>query len=276
MRRTVLMLALILVVGIGEEGTVVHLLYAQQAPDPRIADLVKARKLRVGLGLGSAALALKDPTTGEVRGPALDLGRALAARIGVEVQPVEYPKPGAILEDARTNMWDVSFLLVHGGRTGQADFSPPYMQSDVTYVVQAGSLIRSVADVDQSGVRIAEGSASSSTSYLSGKLKRARLVFADSLPAALDLVRTGHAEAWVAPRAVLLAAVAKVPGFRVLEDRVTVLSYAALVPKGNAGRLAYVSEFIEEAKASGLVKQTIERHGLRGVEVAPAGNPSAR
>jgi len=42
------------------------------------------------------------------------------------------------------------------------------------------------------------------------------------------------------------------------------------------GVLAYVSEFIEEAKASGLVKQIIERNGLRGVQVAPAGNPGAR
>jgi polar amino acid transport system substrate-binding protein len=269
MRGIGLVLALTLLLGIGTEGIGVQLLYAQQAPDPRIADLVKAGKLQVGLGLGSAALALKDPATGEVRGPALDLGRALAVRIGVELQPVEYPKPGAILEGARTNAWDVALLIVYAARTGEADFSPSYMESDVTYVVLAGSSIRNVADVDQSEVRIAEGS--SSNPYLSGKLKRAKLVFADSLPAALDLVRTGHAEAWVAPRAVLLAQVANVPGFRVLEDRVAVLSYAALVPKGHAGRLAYVSEFIEEAKASGLVKQTIERHGLQGVQVSPAG-----
>ena len=39
------------------------------------------------------------------------------------------------------------------------------------------------------------------------------------------------------------------------------ISYVAMVPKGNAERLAYVNEFIEEAKASGLVKQTIERAG---------------
>ena len=269
MKPIALTLALIVVFGFWLEGIGEQLVYAQQAPDPRVADLVKAGKLRVGLGLGSAALALKDPATGEVRGPALDLARALAERIGVGVQAVQYPKPGAILEGARTNAWDVAFLIVHAARTGEADFSPPYMESDLTYVVPAGSSIRNVADVDQPGVRIAEGSGTPSNSYLSGKLKRAELVFADSLPAALDFVRTGRAEAWVAPRTVLLAAVAKAPGFRILEDRVAVLSYAASVPKGNTGWLAYVSEFIEEAKASGLVRQTIERYGLQGVQVAP-------
>jgi len=43
-----------------------------------------------------------------------------------------------------------------------------------------------------------------------------------------------------------------------------------VVPKGQAARLAYISEFIEQAKASGLVQQAIERAGLRGYQVAPA------
>jgi hypothetical protein len=35
-----------------------------------------------------------------------------------------------------------------------------------------------------------------------------------------------------------------------------------------ATRLAYISEFIEQAKASGLVQQAIERAGLPGYKVA--------
>lgn len=45
----------------------------------------------------------------------------------------------------------------------------------------------------------------------------------------------------------------------------------AVIPKGHPGRLAYVTEFIEEAKASGLVQQIIDRYGLKGIQVAPAG-----
>jgi hypothetical protein len=55
-------------------------------------------------------------------------------------------------------------------------------------------------------------------------------------------------------------------------DRFGVNSVAIAVPKGHTGRLAYIAEFIEEAKTSGLVQRAIENAGLRGVQVAAAGS----
>jgi polar amino acid transport system substrate-binding protein len=48
------------------------------------------------------------------------------------------------------------------------------------------------------------------------------------------------------------------------------------VPKGQPGRLVYISEFIEEAKASGLVQRAINDSGWRGVGVAAPENRTAR
>jgi polar amino acid transport system substrate-binding protein len=48
------------------------------------------------------------------------------------------------------------------------------------------------------------------------------------------------------------------------------------VRNDQAGRLAYISEFIEEAKASGLVQRAIERAGQPGIRVAPPGNPTVQ
>lgn len=265
-------LALALGIGIGPTGT--QTAYAQQAKDPRVADLVQAGRLRVGLGLGTSAIAIKNPVTGELRGPAIDMGRALAARIGVDFVAVEYPRPGAVLEGVQTNAWDVAFLVIDPERAKQVDFAPPHMQSDFTYLVLAGSSIYKVADADQPGVRIAVPRGDASDLLLTRLLKKAELIRTETIPAAAELLRTGGAHAQAAPRPVLLAESVKQPGSRVLADGFAVISFAALVPKGQAGRLAYVSEFIEGAKASGLVKQIIEDAGLRGVQVAPAGKPS--
>jgi polar amino acid transport system substrate-binding protein len=70
-------------------------------------------------------LAVKDPTSGEVRGPALDLARALAMKIGVQLEAVEYPRPGAILQGIAADEWDVTFLVGDPARAAEADFSPP-------------------------------------------------------------------------------------------------------------------------------------------------------
>ena len=274
MKQMAPILALILALGIGVGATETQRAYAQQSKDPRVADLVRTRKLRVGIGLGSPSGAMKNPATGELRGLAVDLGRALAMRIGVDFVAIEYPRPGAILEGVQTNAWDVAFLVVDPERAKEVDFAPPHTQSDFTYLVPAGSSIHKVADADQPGIRIAVPRGDGVDLRLTRLLKKAELVRTDTLSAAVELVRTGGAHARAGPRQAVLAESVKLPGSRVLADGFAVISSAALVPKGHAGRLAYVSEFIEEAKASGLVKKIIEDAGLRGVQVAPARKPS--
>src|SRR5438552_1674776 len=155
MKRIAVTGAFILAVGIGVDVIGRQAASAQQATDLRVADLVRAGRVRVGLGLGVPTVAIKDPATGKVRGPALELGRALAARIGIEFAPVEYPRPGAVMEGVRTGAWDVAFLGIDPSRTTEGDFSPPYMEYDLTFMVPAGSSVRNVADADQPGIRIA-------------------------------------------------------------------------------------------------------------------------
>jgi polar amino acid transport system substrate-binding protein len=250
--------------------------YAQPSKDPRVADLVRAGKLRVAVGLGSPSGAMKNPATGELRGLTIDLGHALATRIGVDFVAVEYPRPGAILEGAQAEAWDVAFLVVDPARTKEVDFAPPYTQSDFTYLVPAGSSIRNVADADQPGIRIAVPRGDGVDLSLTRLLKKAELVRADSISAAVELVRTGGADARAGPRQAVMAESVELPGSRVLPDGFAMISSAASVPKGHAGRLAYFTDFIEEAKASGLMKKMIEDAGLQGVEVAPAQKPSAK
>src|SRR5262245_66489775 len=78
---------------------------AEQVSDPRIADIVRAGKLRVGIGLANLVSGVKDPATGELRGVAVEIARALAARTKVEFPPIESPRTGALLGAATTRTW---------------------------------------------------------------------------------------------------------------------------------------------------------------------------
>jgi polar amino acid transport system substrate-binding protein len=41
------------------------------------------------------------------------------------------------------------------------------------------------------------------------------------------------------------------------------------VPKKSAGAAKYLRAFVEDTKSSGLVAQLVEKHGVKGVIVAP-------
>jgi polar amino acid transport system substrate-binding protein len=234
-RRTFLMmriaLAAVAALALAGNGTS----FAQHSPDARVADLVQSGTLRIGVGIGSSTTATRDPATGEVKGPALELGRALAARIGIPSVAVEYPRPGAVIDGLRANAWDITVLLVDPVRAEQVDFSNPFLQSDLTYLVAAGSTIQSVADADQSGIRIAVARGDTSDLQLTRTLKRAELVRTDSIAAAVELLRTGAVNAVALNRPSLIAQSADLPGSRVLSDGFADIYSAMAVPKGHDG-----------------------------------------
>ncbi|MGA2054869.1 MAG: transporter substrate-binding domain-containing protein [Bradyrhizobium sp.] len=243
--------------------------FAQHSPDPRVTDLVQSGALRVGLGIGSLTTATRNPATGEVQGPALELGRALAERMGIPFASVEYPRPGAVIDGLRANAWDIAILIVDPVRAEQVDFSHPFMQTDLTYLVAAQSTIQGAVDADREGIRIAVARGDTSDLYLTRVLKRAELVRTDSIAAAVELLRAGDVNAVALNRPSLIAQSAALPGSRVLSDGFADIYSAVAIPKGHDGWLAYINEFIEDAKVSGRVKRMIETLALQGVRVAP-------
>lgn len=239
---------------------------AQQTSDPRIADLVAAGKARFGTFPPQYS---KDATTGELKGPWVEVMRALGAHMGLSVVFTEVPTPSKLVECLGTGLCDVGSLGFDPTRADQVGgFTPPFMQVEYTYLVPAGSAIRSVADADRPGVRIAVVRNHASTLTLSRIVKQAEQVTAETPDAAFDLLRSGRVDAWASVRPALLDSSAALPGSRVLEESYGANFPALVVPKGQAGQLAYISEFVEEAKASGVVQRAIDRAGQPGYRVA--------
>jgi len=244
---------------------------AQQVADPRVADLAQAGKIRVGL---HSVMYTKDSRTGDLQAASvgiifLDIARALGARIGVEVLPIGYPTIPEMLTCLAGGACDIGFMGPDPSRTG-VEFSPPILQLDYTFLVPAGSSIQRIVDADRPAVRIAVVSHHASTLTLSRMFKQAQFIYAATPDPTFELLRSGQADAFASVRGVLLEYSAKLPGSRVLDEHYGANLVGMVVPKGQAARLAYISEFVEQAKASGLVQQAIERAGLPGYKVAPA------
>jgi polar amino acid transport system substrate-binding protein len=233
------------------------------------SDLAPTGKLRVGINYGNPVLATRDPASGDLRGVAVDLARELGRRVGVPVELVGYDSAGKMVEGVQAGAWDVAFLAVDPARAAEIRFTGPYIEIEGTYLVPAGSPLRTIADVDREGVRIAVSAKSAYDLFLGRSLQHAQLVRAPNPNAAFDLLVAGKAEAVAGVRQSLVANAAKLPGSRVLDGRFMAIGQALGIPKGRDAAAKYLREFIEDVKASGLVAQAIEKAGIRGVSVAP-------
>ena len=242
---------------------------AQQKPDVRVADLIQAGKMRVGL---FPPQYIKDSKTGDLRSVWVEVARALAGRIGVELIVLERPTPPAAVECLKAGECDVIFLPFDSRAANAGDFSSPFIQLEYTLLVPASSPIRAIPDADRPGVHIAAVRNHSSTTTLSSILKQAELVYAETPDPTFELLRSGRADVMASTRNALLDFSDKLPGSRVLEDYYGANLNRVVVPKGRPEWLAYVNEFVEEAKASGLIQKAIDRVGPRGITVAPLGN----
>ena len=240
-------------------------------PNPAArAELVPAGKLRIGVNLGNFLLVNKDAATGELRGVVPDLAQELARRLGgVPFELIGYPGAGQVADAAATGAWDVGFIGAEPQRAAEITFTTAYLEIPATYLVPAGSPIRSLPEVDRPGIRIAVAARSAYDLFLSRNLKHAQLLRAEGIPASYDLFVAEKLDvlSGLLPR--LTADVARLPGARILEGKFTAIQQAIGTPKARGAGAAWLREFVADIKASGFVAQAIERHGVQGVTVAP-------
>ena len=233
------------------------------------ADLASTGKLRAAINYGNFILATKDRATGESRGVAVDLTQELGRRLGVSVEIVAYDSVAVMGDAAPTGAWDIAFLGSDPQREKLMSFTAAYLEIEATYLVRSDSPLRTAAEVDREGVRVAAPARANYELFLTRNLHRAKLVSAAGGDAAFDLLVKGEADALAGLTQALHDKMPQLPGSRIVDGRFMGVQQSIAVPKGRDAGLAYLRRVVEDAKASGLVARAIERTGARGVSVAP-------
>jgi len=237
-----------------------------------LKELAPTGKLRLAIAVApspSAQFAIKDGDS--YRGVAVTLGRALAEKLSVPIEILAHQASGEIQNSAADNRWDVAFLPVDEERKKFVDFGNAYHLLQSTFLTAPGSRINSVKDANAEGIGIG-GVANTATFRAAVKAtpKATHIEFA-KVDAAVAAMQEKKIEAIALSRESLSGLVGKIAGSRILDDAFLNSSTAVCVPKGKPAALSYVSKFIEEAKASGLVRRALDEMGLKSSQVAPAG-----
>jgi polar amino acid transport system substrate-binding protein len=239
-----------------------------------LKELAPTGKLRAAIAWGpapSGLYALKDAATGGYRGVTIDLSNALAKKLGVPVEFFAVLASGEIQNSAAKNVWDVTFIPVDEARKKVVDFGPAYVVSQSTYLVAPGSAIKSVADANAAGVRVCGVKDTATFRAANRASAKATFVTLAGQQEAIDAMKAGKCDTIALGRESLIGVAATIPGSRILDDAFLNLLTAVAVPKNKPAALAYVTAFVEEAKASGLVRRGLDAVGLTKATVAPAG-----
>ena len=231
-----------------------------EVPPAVIESLAPTGTLRAALNLGNPVLVQRGPD-GAPRGTAVELARALAARLGVPVAFAEYAGAGKVADAAGSGTWDVTFMAIDPVRAKGITFTAPYVVIEGTYVVPDASSLRAVDDVDRPGVRVAAGDASAYHLHLTRTMHQAQIVTAPTEGEAAALFLRGAADVLAGVRQPNDALVRSQPGLRALPGRFMSIPQAMGVPLGRGIGAGYVAEFVAEMTASGFVARALAASG---------------
>jgi polar amino acid transport system substrate-binding protein len=234
-----------------------------------VSELAPTGTLRAGINMANFLLVTGKSATGDPDGVAPDMAREIATRLGVPVKYLPFKTPGELADMAGKGVWDIGLIGAEPQRAETIAFSPAYVEIEATYLVPAGSPLKAIADVDRAGVRIAVTGRSAYGLWLDRNIKHATLVRSDTLDSAYEQFARDKLDALAGLRPRLLSDVTKLPGARILEGQFTAVQQAIGTARKNTAAAAYLRDFVEEAKASGLVARLIERHKVVGLSVAP-------
>ena len=234
------------------------------AQSPREA-LAPTAVLRIGVYPGSPSSMIGDPTSSDVHGVAVEVGRALAGKIGVPSELVVFPRVADVVDALKAGAVDFTITNATPARARDVDFGPNLLDFELGFLVSQSSPLQTSDDVRAGKLRIGVTKGSTSERALPPLLPNATLVPAANLKDATDMLARGDIDAYATNKPTLFEMSDHLPGSRVLTGRWGLEHLAAAMPKGRDIGLDYLRRFSAEARASGLVNKAAERAGMRGL-----------
>jgi len=217
--------------------------------------------------VASAFFATKD--RGEVKGVTVDLIRGFAAALKLPLTLQVYDNSGQVTDAVAGRDCDIAFMPQDAERAKKVDFGPAYYFIESTYLVPAGSSIKTIAEVNRPGRRIV--AIANTTTARSARRTAADATVEEVLTVdqMIEMARQGQGDAFALSHDSFAGLLPKLPGARVLPGNFQQTGIAVAVPKGRPVALQIATELIEVAKKSGLVRCALDAAGFPEASVAP-------
>jgi polar amino acid transport system substrate-binding protein len=233
--------------------------------DPLKDEIAPTGKLRVAIGISPAGGAYWSTRNeaGGYAGVPVDLGKEMAAQLGVPVEYVTYSNSGLITDAASTGAWDVTFLPKDAERETKMSFGPIYEVADATYIVKAGSAVTNFQSLDQPGIKVAAVNGTTTMRGAMAHLKNAKVTGYQTYDEIFGLLKNGEVDAFALSRDQLNAMAKKIPGTRVLDETFKQTVTAVAVPLNHPLAAAFAAKFMTDATSNGTLRKAYDNNGLK-------------
>jgi polar amino acid transport system substrate-binding protein len=235
-----------------------------------LKQLAPTGKLRGGVVTAPAAsafFAIRDGK-GELKGVTVDLIRSFSVALKLPLALQVYDNSGQVTDAVAKGKCDVAFMPQDAERAKRVDFGPVYYFIESTYLVPAGSTIKSIDEVNRPGRRIIAISNTTTARSARRTAPSANVEEVASVEQMTDLAKQGLGDAFALSHDSFAGLLPKLPGARVLQGNLQQTGIAIAVPKGRPVGLKIASELLEVAKASG-VRRALDAAGFPEASVAP-------
>lgn len=229
-----------------------------------IKQLAPHGKLRAGINMSNFLLVSETKANGEIDGVSPRIATAIAAELGLELELIQFTGPGDVADASETDGWDIANIAAEAERARVISFSPAYCEIQATYLLPPGSAIKSLQEVDKPGVRIAVKNRAAYDLWLTENLKHATLLRAPSLDDSFTLFQDEKLEVLAGLRPKLLEQQALMPGSFLFEESFTAVQQSVGCQIGKPLATAYLKDFVNRAKQTGLVASLIDQFGVQG------------
>src|SRR3954466_9421726 len=228
-------------------------------------EIAPTGKLRVAIAISPAGGAFWSTKTesGGYAGVPVDLGKEMAAQLGVPVEYVAHQNSGQIVDAVSKGTWDVTFLPKDPEREARMSFGPVYEVADATYIVKPGSQVTNFAALDQPGIKVAAVNNTTTMRGAIAHLKNAKVTGYQTYDEIFGLLKNGEIDAFALSRDQLNAMATQIPGTRVLDETFKQTVTAVAVPPDRPNSLTFAVKFLNEAIANGTLRKAYDNNGLK-------------